>query len=342
MISMHFYCEKCKKEYPLNSISYHCSCGGLFRLYKNSTDPITPEVSIGEIETPLIPIKFGKQEFFFKMENLNPTGSFKARGAKTMISILKNLGIKHIIEDSSGNAASAIAAYAAAANMKCTAYVPENIAEGKLKQIETFGAQIRLVIGNRDTAAKTAQKEATKSKTYYASHVYNPLFFEGIKSLAYEIYHQLNDHVPEYIFLPVGNGTMLLGLYYGFEEIGRLPKFIAVQSENCCPLYNAFKKKRKGSKVGYTIADSIRVEKPMRLKEMLMAITRSNGEVLTVDDEEIIEAQHQVGRKGIYIEPTAAASVAGALKYFKKGKPDNYHVIIPITGAGINTSSNKD
>ena len=263
---MHFYCEKCKKEYPLNSISYHCSCGGLFRLYKNNTDPITPEVSIGEIETPLIPIKFGKQEFFFKMENLNPTGSFKARGAKTMISILKNLGIKHIIEDSSGNAASAIAAYAAAANMKCTAYVPENIAEGKLKQIETFGAQIRLVIGNRDTAAKTAQKEATKSKTYYASHVYNPLFFEGIKSLAYEIYHQLNDHVPEYIFLPVGNGTMLLGLYYGFEEIGRLPKFIAVQSENCCPLYNAFKKKRKGSKVGYTIADSIRVEKPMRLK----------------------------------------------------------------------------
>ena len=78
-----------KKEYPLNSISYHCSCGGLFRLYKNNTDPITPEVSIGEIETPLIPIKFGKQEFFFKMENLNPTGSFKARGAKTMISILK-------------------------------------------------------------------------------------------------------------------------------------------------------------------------------------------------------------------------------------------------------------
>ena len=131
---MHFYCEKCKKEYPLNSISYHCSCGGLFRLYKNNTDPITPEVSIGEIETPLIPIKFGKQEFFFKMENLNPTGSFKARGAKTMISILKNLGIKHIIEDSSGNAASAIAAYAAAANMKCTAYVPENNRlKGKIK-----------------------------------------------------------------------------------------------------------------------------------------------------------------------------------------------------------------
>mgnify|MGYP000733095617 CR=1 FL=1 len=261
-----------------------------------------------------------------------------------MISILKNLGIKHIIEDSSGNAASAIAAYAAAANMKCTAYVPENIAEGKLKQIETFGAQIRLVIGNRDTAAKTAQKEATKSKTYYASHVYNPLFFEGIKSLAYEIYHQLNDHVPEYIFLPVGNGTMLLGLYYGFEENWSFTKIhcrskrkIAVLLYKCIQ-----RKKRKGSKVGYTIADSIRVEKPMRLKEMLMAITRSNGEVLTVDDEEIIEAQHQVGRKGIYIEPTAAASVAGALKYFKKGKPDNYRVIIPITGAGINTSSNKD
>lgn len=341
MIVMHFYCEKCKKEYPLNSTSYHCSCGGLFRLYKNNNEIMPTEVSIGEVETPLLPIKFGKQEFFFKMENLNPTGSFKARGAKTMISILKDLNVKHIIEDSSGNAASAIAAYAAAAGIKCTAFVPENITDSKLKQIETYGAQIRLVVGNRDMAAKTAKKEAIKNKIYYASHVYNPLFFEGIKSLAYEIYHQLNDHVPEYIFLPVGNGSMLLGLYYGFEAIGRLPKFIAVQSENCCPLYDAFKKKRKASKVGYTIADSIRVEEPMRIKEMLMTINHSSGDVITVSDEEIIEAQHQVGRKGIYIEPTAAVSVAGALKYFRNGKPDNYRVVIPITGAGLNGSSHK-
>lgn len=333
---MHFYCEKCKKIYPINSLSYRCSCGGLFRLYKESSDKFSEDISIGEFITPLLPISFGKQEFLLKMENLNPTGSFKARGAKTLINILQKNGIKHIIEDSSGNAASAIAAYAAAAKLQCTAFIPENVSKNKLKQIETYGAQIRLVVGNRDTAASSAQKEAQKNNTYYASHVYNPLFFEGIKSLAYEIYHQLNDHVPEYIVLPVGNGTMLLGLYYGFEEIGRLPKFIAIQSENCCPLYDAFKKKRKASKISYTIADSIRVEKPMRLNEMLMAINRSKGEVITISEENILEAQHIMGRKGIFIEPTAATAVAGTLKYFQKGKPDNYRVIVPITGTGMN------
>ncbi len=336
---MHFYCEKCKKEYPLNTHSYQCSCGGLFRLYTTGDDTIPQDVSIGEIETPLLPIAFGKQQFFFKMENLNPTGSFKARGAKAMINMLKYLGINKIIEDSSGNSASALAAYCAAANIDCTVYVPEDIPANKLYQIETFGAHVRLVIGNREVTAETAQKAVAESKSYYASHVYNPLFSEGIKSMAYEIYHQLGNHVPEYIFLPVGNGTMLLGLYYGFEEIGRMPTFVAVQSENCCPLYNAFKKKRKAPQSTFTIADAIRVDKPKRLKELLTLITRSKGEVITVSDEEIEEAQHQIGHKGVYVEPTAAVPLAGALKYFRKGKPDNYRVVIPITGAGLNVVS---
>ncbi len=336
---MHFYCEKCKKEYPLNTHSYQCSCGGLFRLYTTGDDVIPQDVSIGEIETPLLPISFGKQQFYFKMENLNPTGSFKARGAKAMINMLKYLGINKIIEDSSGNSASALAAYCAAANIDCTVYVPEDIPANKLYQIETFGAHVRLVIGNREVTAEAAQKAVAESKSYYASHVYNPLFSEGIKSMAYEIYHQLGNHVPEYIFLPVGNGTMLLGLYYGFEEIGRMPTFVAVQSENCCPLYNAFKKKRKAPQSTFTIADAIRVDKPKRLKELLTLINRSKGEVITVSDEEIEEAQHQIGHKGVYVEPTAAVPLAGALKYFRKGKPDNYRVVIPITGAGLNVVS---
>ena len=339
---MHFYCEKCKKEYPLNSKSYHCSCGGLFRLYKNAAEKTPQDISIGEIETPLMPIHFGKQKMFFKMEHLNPTGSFKARGARLMINVLKELGEDSIIEDSSGNSASALAAYAAAAKIDCTVYVPESIPASKLHQIETYGAHVRMVIGNREATAEAAQKAVAESGSYYASHVYNPLFGEGIKSMAYEIYHQLGNNVPEYIFLPVGNGIMLLGLYYGFEEIGRLPTFIAVQSENCCPLYNAFKKKRRTPQSTFTIADAIRVDKPMRLKEMLMVINRSKGEVITVSDEEIEEAQHQTGHKGIYVEPTAAVPIAGALKYFRKGKPDNYRVVIPITGAGLNVISKKN
>lgn len=338
---MHFYCEKCKKEYPLNSTSYQCACGGLFRLYTDSADTVPQDVSLGELETPIVPIKFGKQEIYFKMEHLNPTGSFKARGAKTLVNTLKHLGIDSIIEDSSGNSAAALAAYSAAAGIECTVYVPEDITAGKLHQIETYGAHVRLVIGSRDATAAAAKKVVKEEELYYASHVYNPLFVQGIKSMAHEIYHQFKDNVPEYIFLPVGNGTMLLGLYYGFEEIGRLPTFIAVQSENCCPLYNAFKKKRKAPEATYTIADAIRVNAPIRIKEMLMAITRSKGEVLTVTDEEIVEAQHQMGRKGIYVEPTAAVPIAGALKYFRKGKPDNYRVVIPISGAGLNSGKQK-
>ncbi len=338
---MHFYCEKCKKEYPLNSTSYHCSCGGLFRLYSDGKFDIKQKVSLGEVETPIIPINFGKQEFYFKMEHLNPTGSFKARGAKTIVNTLKHLGIDSIAEDSSGNSAAALAAYSAAAGIDCTVYVPENIPAGKLHQIETYGAHVRLVIGSREATASAVQRAVQEDKIYYASHVYNPLFFEGIKTMAHEIYHQFKDNVPEYVFLPVGNGTMLLGLYYGFEEIGRLPAFIAVQSESCCPVYNAFKKKRKPAPSSYTIADAIRVNNPIRIKEILMAINRSKGEVLTVSDEEIIEAQHQIGRKGIYVEATAAVPLAGALKYFRKGKPDNYRVVIPITGAGLNGGKRK-
>lgn len=333
---MHFYCEKCKQEYPLNTASYHCSCGGLFRLYKDRNEEPVNDISLGEVETPLLPIKFGRQELFFKLENLNPTGSFKARGAKFMINTLNHLDIKDIVEDSSGNGASALAAYAAAANMNCTVYVPESIPFGKLNQIETYGAHVRLVVGDRNATFEAAKKDVEESGKYYASHVYNPLFSEGIKSLAYEIYHQLGNHVPEYIFLPVGNGTMLLGLYYGFEEIGRLPHFVAVQSENCCPIYNAYKKVKKAPPAGFTIADAIRVEKPKRLDEIITMIKRSKGDVLTVSDEEIMEAQFQTGRKGIFVEPTAAVAIAGALQYFRKGKPDNYRVVIPITGAGLN------
>ena len=338
---MHFYCEKCKQEYPLNTTSYHCSCGGLFRLYKNEADVIPQDISIGEIETPLLPIKFGRQEMFFKMENLNPTGSFKARGAKAIVNMLKKMGVDNVVEASYGNSATALAAYSAAAKMDCTVYLPEEISSSRLHQIETYGAHVRLVVGDGVATAEAAERAVDKEEFYYASHVYNPLFFEGIKSMAYEIYHQLNDNVPEYIFLPVGHGTLLLGLYYGFEEIGHLPKFVAVQSENCCPIYNAFKKKRKAKKPSYTIATSIRIEKPLRQKEILMAITRSGGDVITVSDEEITEAQHQVGRKGIYVEATAAVPIAGALKYFRKGKPDNYRVVIPITGAGTYSAPKK-
>lgn len=328
---MHFYCADCKKIYPMNTKHYQCECGGLFRLYKADQEKIEPTVSLGEMPTPLLRSTVSNMDLLLKLDYLRPTGSFKDRGAFTLINKLKELGITEIVEDSSGNAGAAIAAYAAAAGIKCSIYLPDYTSPGKIKQVKAYGAEIVAVPGTRDDTS--AAILAAAKTTYYASHVYNPLFFEGTKSLAYELYDQLH-HVPDYIFVPTGNGTMLLGLYYGFEEIGKLPKFIAVQSEKCCPVYDAFHQLEK-SPIEQTVAEGIAVGKPMRLNEMVQVIKNSQGDVITVSDEEVLQSQEILGKKGVYAELTSAAALAGAIKYFPKGKPDNYSVVIPLTGMGL-------
>jgi threonine synthase len=329
---MYFYCSKCKKNYPINTMSYKCECGGLFKLFKDPSEILHHSVSLGEVETPLLKMKINKLNLFLKLEQFHATGSFKDRGAFMMINQLKNVGIHEIVEDSSGNAGAAMAAYAAAAGIKASIYVPESTSSGKIKQIKAYGAAIIKVDGARDKTA-AAVLEAAKT-SYYASHVYNPLFFEGTKSLAYEIYHQLHEQVPNYIFVPVGNGTMLLGLYYGFEEIGRLPKLIAVQSDRCKPLYQKFHNLPE-NEITPTIAQGIAVGRPQRLDEILLAVKYSQGDVITVADESILYAQDILARQGMYVEMTSAVAVAGALQFFENGKPDNYQVIVPLTGMGM-------
>ena len=329
---MYFYCEKCKKQYPLNSRFYMCECGGMFQLHKSDKDEPVHEITLGEHETPLLKFDVGKLDFLLKMESMQPTGSFKDRGAYTLINELHHLGINKIMLDSAGNAGSAIAAYAAAAKMDCTVYVPDDVSSEIIKQIEAYGAKIVKVPDGRMKACAAVKQNL--GDAYYASHVYNPLFFEGMKAMAYEMYHQLDDHVPDYIFIPVGNGTMLMGLYYGFEEIGRMPHFVAVQSDKCAPLYEAFHGLPETPK-RVTIANGIRIEKPKRMSDMLKAIKNSDGDVITVKDTEILKAKQYLSNRGIYVEVTSAAVLAGALNYFQAGKPDNYKVVLPITGHGL-------
>lgn len=328
---MHFYCAKCKKIYPMNTLSYRCECGGLFKLYKEENEKAEETVSLGEMQTPLLKQSIANMELWLKLDYLRPTGSFKDRGAFTLINQLKALGVQEIVEDSSGNAGAAMAAYAAASGIKCKIYLPSSTSKGKIKQIKAYGAQIVEVDGTRDDTS-AAISEAAKH-TYYASHVYNPLFFEGTKSLAKEIYEQMGG-VPDYIFVPTGNGTMLLGLYNGFEEIGKLPHLIAVQSENCRPVYDAYHGEGP-SPIKSTLAEGIAVGKPMRCDEMVMAVRNSQGDVITVSDKEVAEAHNILGRKGVYAELTSASALAGAMKYFKSGKPYNYTVVIPLTGMGL-------
>lgn len=328
---MNFYCSNCKKTYPLNSLEYKCRCGGLFKLEKSKNEEINISVSLGEIETPIIKRNVLGLNVYFKMDYMMPTGSFKDRGAFAMINKLKEMGIDEVVEDSSGNAGASIAAYCAAAGIKCNIYLPENTSEGKIKQIKAYGSNIIKVKGTRDDTSKAILKAATK--TYYASHVYNPLFFEGTKSMATEIYNQIG--VPDYIFVPVGNGTMLLGAYLGFLEIGKLPKIIAVQASNCSPIYCKYRGiAPKDSKP--TLGEGIGVGTPMRIDEIIEAVKQSGGDIIIVGEEEITKSLNLLWEMGIYVEPTSATVLAGALGYFDgKSVGDGEKIILPLTGTGL-------
>ena len=331
---MHFYCERCKKEYPVATHAYVCECGGLFRLYQTAMDAADRHeaVTLGEAETPLLPLVIDDARFFFKMEDRQPTGSFKDRGAKRLIGELAHIGIDRVAIDSSGNAGAAVAAYAAAAGMACRVYVPDDISAERTKQIAAYGADVVRVPNGRMNAGSTLQAEL--GSDYYASHVYNPLFADGIKSMAHEIYHQLGDAVPDYIFVPIGNGSLLLGLYLGFAEIGRLPHFVGVQSTKCAPVVEAFHNLPETPRKS-TIAETIRVGAPARLEGIVKALRNSGGDAVAVEDSEILKAAKMLNRRGIYAELTAAAALAGARSFFADGMPDNYRVVIPVPGSGL-------
>ena len=331
---MHFYCERCKKEYPVATHAYVCECGGLFRLYQTAMDAADRHeaVTLGEAETPLLPLVIDGARFFFKMEDRQPTGSFKDRGAKRLIGELAHIGIDRVAIDSSGNAGAAVAAYAAAAGMACRVYVPDDISSERTKQIAAYGADVVRVPNGRMNAGSTLQAEL--GSDYYASHVYNPLFADGIKSMAQEIYHQLGDAVPDYIFVPIGNGSLLLGLYPGFAEIGRLPRFIGVQSTKCAPVVERFHGLPETPHKN-TIAETIRVSAPPRMDDILKALRNSGGDAIAVEDSEILKAAKTLNRRGIYAELTAAAGLAGARSFFAGHMPDNYRVVIPVPGSGL-------
>lgn len=331
---MHFYCERCKKEYPVATHAYACECGGLFRLYQSAMDTADrhEDVTLGETQTPLLPIEMDRCRFYFKMEDRQPTGSFKDRGAKRLIGELVHIGIDHVVIDSAGNAGAAVAAYAAAAGIACRVYVPDNISAERAKQITAYGADVIRVPNGRMNASSVARAEL--GSDYYASHVYNPLFADGIKSMAQEIYHQLGDTVPDYIFVPVGNGSLLLGLYLGFVEIGRLPRFVGVQSTKCAPVVEAFHGLPETPRKS-TIAETLRVGAPPRLPGILKALRNSSGDAVAVEDSEILKAAKTLNHRGIYAELTAAAALAGARSFFADGMPDNYRVVIPVPGSGL-------
>ena len=239
---------------------------------------------MGEGFTPLEEMELEGHRVFLKIDYLFPTGSYKDRGATVLISKVKEMGVRRVVEDSSGNAGCAIAAYCARGGIECEIYVPESTSKGKLTQIEAYGAVLKKVEGSRERTAEITMEAA--SKTYYASHCWNPFFFHGTKTFAYEVWEQMNWKNPDTLVLPIGHGTLFLGVYLGFKElkeaglIRKIPKLVGIQSASCAPLYLAFKEGKDevpSIEKRETIAEGIAIATPVRGKQILKSRSGDRG-----------------------------------------------------------------
>lgn len=298
-------------------------------------------VSFQEGCTPLLRVTIDGRAVLIKQDHLFPTGSYKDRGASVMISRLCELGVRRVVEDSSGNAGAAIAAYAARAGMDCEIFVPEQTPAAKLSQIALYGARLHRVPGTREAAASAAQEAARTA--CYASHVWNPYFLHGTKTCAYEICEQCDWHAPDHVVVPVGNGSLLLGMFTGFRELlnagvlDRLPRIVGVQASGCAPLYEAFQTRLgavQEADVHMTVAEGVAIRNPARGAQILDAIRETSGSVVAVSDDAILGAVRCAAQLGLFIEPTGAVGLAG-LRSIVHTLPPGDSVVTVFTGHGL-------
>ena len=362
-----YICEGCNTTYPVDSLRYKCDCAQPFQLKKTevrfSTDQISVSdntlwryrqallvdneesiISLGEGMTPLISFDDVTHDHRLKLDFVCPTGSYKDRGAAVLLSKVKELGIQAVVEDSSGNAGAAIAAYSAKAGIDCTIYCPASTSKGKLAQISMYGAELKLIEGNR-AATTQAVLEAAET-TYYASHNWNPFFLEGTKTIAFEIAEQLGWKAPDHIICPIGFGSVYMGLWIGFQElhtqgiITKIPRLLGVQSAACCPVYKAYAENRskveRTPQTYETLAEGITSEMPIRGNTIMRARRETNGVITVVDEAEIEFGIKALASKGIYIEPTSAVIVKAFDKFVESGIIRTGDVTVSIlTGSGL-------
>ncbi len=359
-----FICPECGANYHTDEPIWRCKCGSYLDLdYKPLLDrnqlseektmwrysQVLPldypgsAISFNEGYTPLVPLEFWGLPIHGKLDFIMPTGSFKDRGAAVMISKCNELGIKDIVEDSSGNSAAAVAAYCAKAKIKADIFMPAGNSIGKTIQVRAYGATLHLIEGNRSDCSNAAMEEAQKS--YYAAHAWNPYFLHGTKTVIYEILEQMNWQAPDYLFAPVGSGSQILGIYIGLREmkmagiIDRFPKLVAVQSERCSPLKDYIEGKQTSvPSDNPSIAEGIAIQKPVRLKQIVEAVIKTGGDFVTVDDATIIEALKASALQGIYIEPSSASAVAALKQYIGKTR-QGQRIVIVLTGTGLKAST---
>lgn len=340
-------CVACGRSYSGSPSEPHrCSCGRPLELEGERgapaelTNPVAgiwsfeewfprgPTVELGAGGTPLIDVP--EYDAQFKLESCNPTGSFKDRGAALTISRGAALGVDQLKEDSSGNAGRAIAAYAARAGIDAHIYVPEHADRSTLATIEATGATLITVEGDRSAVARAC----LDAPGWYASHAWRPEFYLGTATCAWEIVANRGGTPPDAVVIPVGHGTLFLGLYRGFnalleaKTIDTIPRLYAAQLAGAGSLLQG-----DGTTVERTIAPGVRIEQPARVTQVRQAIEDTGGEVVPVDPSAVIDGRDELATLGFDMGSTAALGVVALTSLRDADELDaSMDVVIPITG----------
>jgi threonine synthase len=282
-------------------------------------------------------------ELYLKDDSQNPTFSFKDRASAVVSAYAKENKISTIVAASTGNAGSSLASICAAQKQKAVIFVPASAPKAKLTQIIMYGAQIIPIDGTYDNAFDLSIEATKRYGWYNRNTAFNPFTIEGKKTVSFEIFSQLNESLPDRIFVPVGDGVIISGVYKGFEDllhlgiIDKIPIIIAVQSIGSSNLVENINRDKFIPKPSKTIADSISVDIPRNFRMAKKYIKEYFGETILVSDEEIIAASKILSsRTGIFAEPASAAAFAGFLSYYWDGKliQGSKNVVL-LTGSGL-------
>jgi threonine synthase len=309
-------------------------------------------LTLGEGWTPLLPARrlgarLGLDRLYIKDESLNPTNSFKARGLSAAVTRAALLGARILSIPSAGNAANAMAAYAAAAGLEAQVFMPADVKVPFIKECELYGATVNLVDGLITDAGRIAAERGKPLGWYDVSTLKEPYRIEGKKTMAYELAEQLEWRLPDWIIYPTGGGTGMVGMWKAFEELeaigwmppGDRPRMVTVQADGCAPIVKAFQDGADRSTMwphARTVADGLRVPKAIGDFLVLRAVRDSGGAAVAVSDRDMVSAMRELGSlEGISAAPEGGAAVH-ALKVLlreERVRPSDSVVIFNTGGA---------
>ena len=374
----HLECSLCGTKYDAAAVANLCTCGGplLVRydlgvirhrwLRRDVASgpanmwryaPVLPAaeasvVTLGEGWTPLVRTRklgarIGAENLWVKDEGLNPTASFKARGLSCAVSMCVELGIKKVAIPSAGNAASAMAAYAAAAGIEAHIFMPRDVPQSNYLECKAYGAHVTLVDGLISDCGRMVAEQGPKEGWFDVSTLKEPYRIEGKKTMGYEVAEQMGWELPDAIFYPTGGGVGMIGMWKAFDEMEKLgwigarrPKMIAVQADGCQPVVRAYIENEPRSRFyegAHTVASGLRVPKPLGDFLVLQAVRESGGTAIAVSDEEMLEAGVQMASdEGIFAAPEGAACVDAAARLLRsRFLKSTDRIVIYNTGSGL-------